>query len=168
MKKSILTTIVLTLFALATKAQVATTTATHKVTVDAKSVLEVIMTSTADVLFEFKTTADYDNGITKTNATELKVKSTKPWTIKAQGLTANFAKASAGLNPDNIPLSALTIGSGASLLAINNTSGTDIKTGPKGGNGASGNTFSLDYRLNPGYVQQDLYEVSVTYTISQN
>ncbi len=166
MKKSILTTIVLTLFALATKAQVATTTATHKVTVDAKSVLEVIMTSTADVLFEFKTTADYDNGITKTNATELKVKSTKPWTIKAQGSAANFGKTPG--NPNDIPLTALTIGSGASLLAINNTSGTDIKTGPKGGNGASGNTFSLDYRLNPGYVQQDIYDVSVTYTISQN
>lgn len=166
MKKSILTTIVLTLFALATKAQAPPTTAVHSVKVVAASVLEVVMTSTADVVFDFLTTANYDNGITKTNATELKVKSTKPWTIKAQGGAANFNKTVG--NPNDIPLTALTIGSGGSFLAINNTSGTTIKDGPKGGNGTSGNTFSLDYRMNPGYVQQDTYDIAVTYTISQN
>ncbi len=168
MKKSILTTIVLTLFALATKAQ--TTSQAHIVKVVAASVLEVKMTSVADVVFDFLTTANYDDGITKTAATELKVKSTKPWTIKVQGSANNFNKLTSG-NPNDIPITALTIapsGPTPIFLAINSTTGTTIKEGIKGGNGASGNTFTLDYKMNPGYVQQDTYDLSVTYTISQN
>ena len=195
MKKSILTSLALVLLAFAANAQ-GSTTAQHKVKVIASPVLDISMTSPDDVEFAFDTPEKYEAGITKNAATQLKVKSTKSWTVKASGAAENFTSTS-GDNNTELAVGDLEIGSTvittpavpavldpvtsaiitpevpavygpATYADLTTTPGTTVKTGSKGGNSKSGNTFSLDYKLNPGYIAQDTYTMVVTYTISQD
>ncbi len=193
MKKSILTSLALVLLAFAANAQTSPT-AQHVVRVVASPVLDISMTSPDDVNFEFDTPEKYEQGIVRNAATELKVKSTKAWTVKASGGSANFASAS-GNNNTEIEVGDLSIGSTivipavpASIDPITNaiipavpesfgsatftplTTGPGItaKTGLKGGNDQTGNKFKLDYKMTPGYIVDDSYSMTVTYTISQN
>jgi hypothetical protein len=160
MKKSILTSLTLILFAFAANAQTSTN---HLVKVIASPVLDIQMTSTADVLFEFATSANYEAGITKSSAAELKVKSTKPWTITSSAPALHFSSGIL-LNATELPVSALTVkkSTGTTFGSVNST----LTTGPKGGNGTPGNTFNIDYKLDPGYIAQDNYQVAITYTIT--
>lgn len=160
MKKSILTSIALVLVAFAANAQ---TSVNHLVKVTASPVLDIQMTSTADVLFAFTSSANYEAGITNAGAAELKVKSTKPWTITSSVPALHFSSGVL-LNATELPVSALTVkkSTGSTFGAINGT----LTTGPKGGNGTPGNTFNIDYKLDPGYIAQDNYQIAVTYTIT--
>lgn len=196
MKKSILTSFALVLLAFAANAQSSSsTTAQHTVKVIASPVLDISMTSTADVEFAFDTPEKYEAGIIKNAATQLKVKSTKSWTVKASGASANFSSTS-GNNNSELAVGDLEIGSTilipevpavldpltsaiitpavpasfgtATFSDLTTSPGIIVKTGTKGGNAKSGNTFSLDYKLNPGYIAQDTYAMVVTYTISQD
>ena len=92
MKKSILTTIALTLFSFVSFAFIPADTnkVSHNVKITASSVLDIQMTSAADVPLSFSTFSHYENGVTALNAAELKVKSTKPWNVSVSTSQTNF------------------------------------------------------------------------------
>jgi hypothetical protein len=158
MKKSLLT-IALGFIGFASFAQA--NVASHNVKVNASSVLEITMTSTADVELSFATSADYEGGKTAVAAAELKVKSTKPWSVAVSTSATNFDAILAANDT-----SALTVKKTGAAADVAITSGSAIATGTKGGNSATSNTFTIDYALNPGYFAQDTYTVPVTFTVS--
>lgn len=160
MKKSLLT-IALGFIGFASFAQ----TVGHTVKVNASSVLEISMTSTADVELSFATSSDYETGKVAASAAELKVKSTKPWSVAVSTSATNFDAISPS-NDAELPASALKVKKTGATTDVAITSGSAIATGTKGGNAASGNTFTIDYALNPGYFAQDTYTVPVTFTVS--
>ena len=162
MKKSILTSIALVLVALAANAQ--STTASHRVKVIAASILEIEMTSTADVVMNFTTSSDYDNGVTALSAAELKVKSNKGWQVAVSTTATNFDAIDA-LNDAEIAASALKVRKTGTTGYNAITSGNAIANGNKGGHTA-GRVFNIDYSLNPGYFAADTYVVPVTFTVS--
>ncbi|MCA0364895.1 MAG: hypothetical protein LCH67_12700 [Bacteroidetes bacterium] len=166
MKKSILTTIVLTILGFGAYAQSFSTTAQHNVKITAGSVLDVQMTSTADVTFNFTTVANYTDGIEQTNAAQLKVQSNKPWSLAVEALTANF-DADVAANDTEVSASKLEVRkSGGTYAALSTTQGT-VATGARGANSVSGNTFYVDYQLKPGFIAADNYSLGVRYTVSQ-
>ncbi|MFN8431340.1 MAG: hypothetical protein U0V04_15285 [Spirosomataceae bacterium] len=165
MKKSILTTIVLTILGFGAYAQLSTT-AQHNVKITAASILDVKLTSTADVTFNFASVANYEAGIEKTDAAELKVQSNKPWSLAVEALAANF-NADVDDNDSEVPASALEVKkSGGTYAALSTTQGT-VATGPRGANTVTGNTFKIDYKLNPGFIAADNYSLGVRFTVSQ-
>lgn len=192
MKKSILTTIALSLVGFATYAQ---TSAEHTVRVIAAPILELKMTSTADEVFNFNTAAKYETGIVNNAATELKVKSSKAWNVHVKGGGTHFtAQNNPTSNSTEIPVGKLSIGktlfnpavlgpidpitliapvitpasySPAVFVPLTNAnSALPTASGIKGGNSEAGNTFKLDYKMDPGYINDDTYRMLVTYTIS--
>jgi hypothetical protein len=166
MKKSILTTIVLTILGFGAYAQALSTTASHNVKITAASVLDVKLTSEADVTFNFATVANYEDGIEQTDAAELKVQSNKPWSLAVEALTANF-NADDDDNDSEVAASALEIRkSGGTYAALSTTQGT-VATGSRGANSVTGNTFKIDYRLDPGFIAADNYSLGVRFTVSQ-
>ena len=107
MKKSILTSLALVLLAFAANAQLSTT-AGHNVKINAASVLDIVMTVTTDVELDFEDSDDYENGVTVTNAAELKVKSNKGWQVAVTTSATNFESAS-GNNDTELAASALKV-----------------------------------------------------------
>lgn len=159
MKKSLLT-IALGLIGFASFSQVVvSTTASHNLKINAASILDVALTDTAAIVFDFNTVEKYESGITLANAAELKVRSTKPWKINVN--SSYTVPAGSGLD-----ITKLTVkkNGAAAFVAINSAS--QIATGNRGGQGVSTNNFKLDYEFNPGYIQEGTYTIPVVYTIS--
>ena len=163
MKKSILTSLALVLLAFAANAQLSTT-AGHNVKINAASVLDIVMTVTTDVELDFEDSDDYENGVTVTNAAELKVKSNKGWQVAVTTSATNFESAS-GNNDTELAASALKVRKNGVVGFSAIDSGDAIATGTKGGH-TGARVFTIDYRLNPGYFAADTYTVTVTFTFS--
>jgi hypothetical protein len=163
MKKSILTSLALVLLAFAANAQSLTETG-HTVQVNAASVLEIVMTSTSTVELNFLSSDDYENGVTATNAAELKVKSNKGWIVAVTCTATNFDAVNAN-NDTELLASALKVRKNGTNAYSEVTSGATVASGNKGGH--TGNrVFNIDYNLNPGYFAADTYTVPVVYTVS--
>jgi len=160
MKKSILTTIVLTIlgFSAFAFAPADTNRVGHNVKIIASSVLDIQMSVSTDVEFNFATSANYEAGITKTDAAELKVKSTKPWTFTS----------TSGNNNTELARSALEFKKSTGSTFAGMSASATVATGTKGGHSATSNTFKVDYKLNPGYFAQDTYTLPVVYTVSHD
>ena len=62
------------------------------VTMDLQGILNLTMTSDPTVNFEFKTIPEYQNGITKFNATKLDVDATVAWDLFAYASTNNWTQ----------------------------------------------------------------------------
>ncbi|MBK6979340.1 MAG: hypothetical protein IPH28_21465 [Cytophagaceae bacterium] len=169
MKKSILTTIVLTIlgFSAFAFAPADTNRVGHNVKIIASSVLDIQMSVSTDVEFNFATSANYEAGITKTDAAELKVKSTKPWTVSVGSADANFTSTS-GNNNTELARSALEFKKSTGSTFAGMSASATVATGTKGGHSATSNTFKVDYKLNPGYFAQDTYTLPVVYTVSHD
>ena len=166
MKKSILTTIVLSLVGYASFAfaPVDTNKVSHNVKVIASPVLDIQMTSTDDVEMTFATSTDYDNGVESTSAAELKVKATKAWQVTVSTTATNF-DAVDNANDTELAAADLKVRKNGTNAYKAITSGDAIATGNKGGH--TGNrVFSIDYKLDPGYFAEDTYTVPVTFTVS--
>ena len=166
MKKSILTSFALVLFALASNAQGPgnSTTASHNVKINAASVLDIVMTATTDVELDFEDSDDYENGVDAPAAAELKVKSNKGWQVAVTTTEENFASES-GDNDSELPASALKVRKTGDVDYVSIDSGDAIATGSKGGH-TGDRVFTIDYNLNPGYFAADTYTIPVTFTIS--
>lgn len=163
MKKSILTSLTLILFAFGANAQLSPTTG-HTVRINAASVLDLVMTSTNEVLLTFEDTDDYETGVTVENAAELKVKSNKGWIVAVTCTATNFDAVDED-NDTELLASALRVRKNGTNAYAAVTSGATVASGSKGGH--TGNrVFTIDYNLNPGYFAADTYTVPVVYTVS--
>ena len=166
MKKSILTTIALVFvgFASFAFAPLDTNKVSHVVKVIAAPVLDIQMTSADTVVLNFANAADYETGVSALNAAELKVKSTKGWSVTVSTTATTFD----AVNPANdaeLAASALKVRKNGAAAYHPITSGDNIASGTKGGH--TGNrVFTIDYNLNPGFFADDTYTVPVTFTVS--
>ena len=128
----------------------------------------------------FTTDSDIENGLI-TNAVNFAIKSNRLWKL-ATSITNIVGTASAG-GPATItaPLQPLHIswgvvngidGTVTSWTAFTNatiktTASIEAKTGARGAPAVSGNTFTLRYKVVPGFaVDPGTYAVDVTYTVS--
>ena len=134
-------------------------------TITANEILDLTMTSNNALNFVFNNTSDYDNGITLAEATTFAVKSNKLWQVKVKSSTANFSG-----GDGNMPASVLSLGkhtSGTTTYTALSNSDNVLATGNRGASAVSGNTFTVDYKANPGYAYTPAsYTVDVVYTIS--
>ena len=131
-------------------------------------------------LAPFNSVNDIENGLI-TDAVTFSIKSNRLWKL-ATSIT-NIVGTSIGGGPATItaPLQPLNISWGVingaggtvnSWTAFANTTNTtaasiEVKTGPRGAPAVSGNTFTLRYKVVPGFtVDPGTYAVDVTYTVS--
>ena len=139
--------------------------ANQTATVNMNEVMDLTMTSNG-LNFTFNNTSDYDNGIVQTEATTFSVKSNKLWQVKAKSSTANFAG-----GDGTMPASILSFGkhnvSGPTTYTALSNSDNLLTIGNRGASAVTGNTFTVDYKANPGYEYAPAtYTVDVVYTIS--
>jgi hypothetical protein len=155
------------LFAFAANAQVdgGVRTASQTATIIIDEVLNLAITSDDLTDFNFNEVTEYDNGITQAAATTFAVDASVPWKINFAADNTTFQSASA----TTMPLSVFSIGkTGSALQALTDVSSVDpLSTGARGDNALSGNTFTVDYKANPGYsYDPGTYTVGIVYTIS--
>ena len=143
-------------------------TATQTATVVLEQVLDIAITTDNLTAFTFNEVSEYDNGITQTGATTFEVNASVPWNIHFAADADEFAVTS-GSSSTTMPLSVFSIGkTGGSLQTLTNAASTNpLNSGARGDDETTGNTFTVDYKANPGYdYDPATYEVGITYTIS--
>src|SRR5436190_16042895 len=91
MKKNLLLLMALFAFAFQSKAQLSDEEYAYA-TMDLQGILNLTMTTDPTVNFSFKTIPDYQNGITKFNATKLDVDATVAWDLFAYASTNNWVQ----------------------------------------------------------------------------
>lgn len=131
-------------------------------------------------LAPFTTDTDIENGLI-TDPVSFAVKSNRLWklttsitNIVGTPIGGGPATITAPLQPLNISWGTINGAAGTvtSWTAFANTTTTtaaavEAKTGARGAPGVSGNTFTLRYKVVPGYtVDPGTYAVDVTYTVS--
>jgi hypothetical protein len=125
----------------------------------------------------FSTSADIEAGLVS-DPVDFAVKSNRLWTISTAitsitgtPISGGPTTISAPLPPQNISWgvlngSAQTISTFTPFGSTVNTA-TEIKTGARGAPAVTGNTFTLRYKVTPGYlVDPGSYAIVVTHTIS--
>lgn len=145
--------------------------AQHTVTLNLQNVADIRFNSsiTQTTSFTFDDGDKYDDGIEKTGAAGLQVRSNKNWAVSVKSDAANFSFANIGENTDedpNMPASVLGVRkSGASSYSALSATAATLATGTKGGYGA--NEVGIDYKVTPGYTYPGgTYTLGVTYTVS--
>src|SRR5688572_18714792 len=93
-KKLSLLAIALAFFAMPSFAQLSDEEYTY-VTMDLQGILDLKMSTDPQVDFVFNTIQEYQNGITKYNATKLEVDATVAWDLFAYASTDNFTQVDA-------------------------------------------------------------------------
>ena len=166
MKKLIIASVA-ALFAFGANAQVdgGVRTASQTATIILDEVLNIAISSDELTDFVFNEVSEYDNGITQSGATTFAVDASVPWKINFAAESANFQSSSA----TTMPLSVFSIGkTGSDLQALTDVSSVDpLATGARGDQALTGNTFTVDYKANPGYSYDPAtYTVGIVYTIS--
>jgi hypothetical protein len=190
MKKSILTSFALVLFALGASAQVSTPvyntltgnyTFTQKVNLNAQAIITDNNggggggTGTGDPIpnveineidFTFNTVAHYDNGIADVEAHNFKVVATAPWQLQVQANSEYFTSG-VEANADKVSHDKLSWAttSGGTYTALSQEP-AQVTSGSVGGLLAEGHDFKMYYKLNPGYIPVDTYSLVVKYTLT--
>jgi hypothetical protein len=180
MKKSILTSFALVLFALGASAQVTNATFSSEAKTFSQKVnlvaAPVIIdggggTGGATVLneidFVFDTDNEYTNGISNVEAHQFKINATANWQVQIEPVTDYFTP----LLPANVTQVAAnklawSTNAGSSYTALAYGSPATIKSGSSRAETAAGNDFKVYYKLNPGYVAHDAYTLTVKYTLT--
>lgn len=132
--------------------------------IDSMCVLTVGTPSTTT----FTTVDNYTNSITKTSAATVTIKINYNWTLGVKANTTVFRNVTTG-NPSTIPCSIVSLKKSTSG-SYTTLSGTNqaIATGNKGPVATSGNSFTLDFNFNPGFLYDGgTYDLTLTYTISR-
>lgn len=170
MKKYLLTLSLITILSLVAQAQ------NFSATIN--SVVNSTVTGTP-TLAPFSTDAEIENGLVTAPVT-FTVKSNRLWkmmtsisNIVGTPISGGPATITAPLQPANISWGVIN-GSGGTVTAFNLFSGTgtsttpvEAKAGSRGAPAVSGNTFTLQYKVIPGFdVDPGTYAVTVTNTIS--
>lgn len=143
------------------------------------SSVNTVVTGTP-TLAPFTTDTDIENGLI-TDPVSFAVKSNRLWklttsitNITGTPIVGGPATITAPLQPQNISWGVINGAAGtvSSWTAFANATTTtadavEAKTGSRGGPSVSGNTFTLRYKIVPGFtVDPGTYAVNVTYTVS--
>ncbi len=136
-------------------------------TISVFSVMSLNFTNLTGVV-SFNTPDDYFSGITLNNAATIAVKSNVNWQLSVSAQSAFFMPMSQGASSD-MPSTVLGIRrNGNTTFLQMNTSSQTLKTGNKGAATATGNTFDIDTRINPGFgYSGGSYNIGVLFTLSQ-
>ncbi|OSZ78725.1 hypothetical protein CAP35_10900 [Chitinophagaceae bacterium IBVUCB1] len=159
--------ILLCLFSQAAFAQAKSFNGTASGTISVFSVMSLNFTNLTGVI-SFNTPDDYFSGITMNNAATISVKSNVNWQLSVSAQSAFFMPMSQGASTD-MPASVLGIRrNGTTTYMQMNTASQTLKTGNKGAATATGNTFDIDTRINPGFgYSGGSYNIGVLFTLSQ-
>lgn len=115
--------------------------------------------------FVFDEVDEFDNGITQLAATTFAVDASVAWKVNFSADNDAFQTSSGA----EMPLSVMSLAkSGESLQELtSNASDNVLTTGSRGNDLTEGNTFSVDYKANPGYeYEPGTYSVGIVFTIS--
>ena len=131
-------------------------------------------------LAAFTTDNDIENGLV-TDAVNFAVKSNRLWklttsitNIVGTSISGGPATISAPLQPQNVSWGVIN-GAGGAVTAwtpfanasLTTAASVEAKTGARGASTVTGNTFTLRYKVTPGFaVDPGTYAVDVTYTVS--
>jgi hypothetical protein len=188
MKKSILTSFALVLFALGANAQVVTagtltttpsgaagesTVFTQKVNLVASAVITDGGGGTGggnvlnEVDFTFDTDNEYTNGISNVLGHQFKINASANWIVQIEPTTSYFTTAT----PANYTAVAAeklywSTNTGSTYTPLAFGAPATIKSGSIGGITAAGNDFKVHYKLDPGYIAHDSYSIVVKYTLT--
>ena len=116
----------------------------------------------------FTSLSDYANGKTAEDYLGVAIKSNKSWTLSVHAQNSYFTPMSFG-GSTNMPASVLSLkdSTAYSYFDVSTTAQT-VKTGNKGNTTASGNSFNIDLRYNPGFSYKGgIYTLGLVYTLSQ-
>jgi hypothetical protein len=111
--------------------------------------------------------SDLLNGLISSNCATFAVKSNELWLVQVKATSTNFTPL--GLGSTNMPASVLGVRvNGTSSFTNLTTTVQTLKTGNRGNESASGNTFSVDLRFAPGFSYKgDIYLITLQYTITK-
>ena len=106
-------------------------------------------------------------GLISSNCASFAVKSNELWLVEVKSTSTVFTPL--GLGSLNMPASVLGVRvNGTSSFTNLSTTAQTIKTGNRGDESASGNTFNIDLNFNPGFSYKgDIYLISLQYTITK-
>lgn len=184
MKKSILTSFALVLFALGASAQVVTypnlvQTYKQKVQMVATAVTTDgtggggggtggtggTTVDLAQVDFAFNTAAHYADGISGKVGHNFLITSTSPWLLQVKAETDLFTAlttSGSDISHDKLAWALASDGTYTSL----STDFAAVTSGSLGSPLTAGHDFTVYYKLNPGAVAPDTYSMNVIYTLS--
>lgn len=116
------------------------------------------------VEYTFDTKEKYDQGIFEAQATQVEVEANMEWQITISAGEDRFeGDLGNSLNPGVFNYA--KTGETMQALAYQGNS-APVATGAAGKRKAPGNTFFVDYYVNPGYEAPDTYQITLVYTIS--
>jgi hypothetical protein len=125
---------------------------------------------TENTNFVFNNAANLNNGISRTAASALQVRSNKNWKVSVKSQDQYFTSTSTG-GSITMPCSIVEVQKTLSPTgySVLNTSDQEIANGFKGGWNYVGNYFTLDYKITPRLIYEPgTYTLPVLYTISSN
>jgi hypothetical protein len=116
----------------------------------------------------FSTSSDYLNGKTTLNYATVAIKSNVNWIVSINAQSTYFTPQTQGGSTD-MPATVLGIRlNGNTTFTTMTTTSQTLKTGNKGNAAATGNTYNVDMKFNPGFnYNGGLYSIGVLYTVSQ-
>ncbi|MBN9482041.1 MAG: hypothetical protein BGO70_15835 [Bacteroidetes bacterium 43-93] len=136
-------------------------------TIDISACMGLTITNLTGVV-SFNDASDYMSGITITNAATIAVKSNVNWLIDISAQSAYFQAMSSGAST-NMPASVLQIRrNGTTSYITMSTNSQTLKSGNKGDENTTGNSFNTDVSINPGFgYNAGSYNIGVLFTLSQ-
>jgi len=142
-----------------------TRTQQQQATIKLNEVMDLSMTSVTPLYFEFNSAADYENGIQLNGATQFQVKSNRLWKVNFKATSSHFSGGDGSMVSEVLSLKK----SGGTFQSLKSTDSVDpLATGNRGSSSVAGNTFSVDYKANPGYLYDiSNYSIDIVYTLSQ-
>ena len=166
-RKSLFFILLLGTIVLDCKAQ-GTTYIALSIPITISEVLDLEVSPSTTLTFNFATTTQIDNGITQVPAQTLTFKSNKAYyiTIKGIGITSNFSGGIAG-SPMPISMLKYKLSTSTEWIPLSTTSqvltGSATSMNPRGTG-----TILVDFKVDPGYIThpaQD-YMVTISYSIA--
>ncbi|SOE20475.1 hypothetical protein SAMN06298216_0965 [Spirosomataceae bacterium TFI 002] len=129
--------------------------------------LKVLVINSVNLNFSFRNIDDYENGITKTGAFEVTVKSNQNWRLTIASSDPFLIPTSPGGTSD-IPSGVFGLKkTSSSNFTTLSTTQKEVANGSRGGPNKSGNKFNLDLLCNPGYLYNgQAYMCEVIFTIT--
>lgn len=162
MKKIILAAAIILTGLISAKAQTSTATASQTVTLILKNTISIDLTSATGNSFTFDDAAEYQSGVTNTNASSFSVKSNRPWAVTVKTTTTNFSGPAAPAAAMPASVLGVRLNGGTNFTALSTTAASLTS----GGRGVD--NFSVDYKATPGFnYDAGTYTISVVYTATQ-
>jgi hypothetical protein len=143
------------------------TSASSTVSLQLNNFAEFTVTPVNTSPFSFSTITTYENGITRTPYSSFTVKSNVNWAISLKA-SGSFFAASGGGSANTMPVSIISFKkNNESTYKTLTTANQSLSSGSAGGSQQTGNTFSIDVRVAPGYAYNGgIYTIDLVYTLT--